>query len=416
MRRELDHKRRKRRVSLTAAILAGASILALLPATSAAAANNPGGNNQDGNSQGSSQASTYAVYGDSPYATPDTTPDDPLSQFHATPQFIETINADPDVSGVIHVGDLHSGSENCTQAYDQAIANFWKAYEDPVYYTPGDNEWADCQKAKQHPEFADTYQKGDPIANLALVRQLFFRHPGITLGQDAKHVMSQASAYDPNFPTDKQYAENTIWTQSRSLFVTINVPGGSNNDHDIWNPFTTGTASETQAQHDEYTNRTAADLRWLDTAFTMAKAAHDTGVVVLVQADMWDTEKNNPAILTNYTPFVSKIADRTRDFGGTVLLINGDTHVYRSDDPLVNDAPCVSELPARCAADHDAYDLQPLPAFPGLGAAKFHRIVVHGSTNPMEWLKLTIDPSQNAPESANAVGPFSWSRQIQALP
>jgi hypothetical protein len=34
----------------------------------------------------------------------------------------------------------------------------------------------------------------------------------------------------------------------------------------------------------------------------------------------------------------------------------------------------------------------------------------------MEWLKLSIDPSQNAPESDSAVGPFSWSRQIQALP
>lgn len=396
--RESRSKKRKRTTAIAA--LAGvASLLALLPATGAAA--------DDGPDHG--RVSTYAVYGDSPYGADH-------AQYNATPAFIDTINADPQVGGVLHVGDLHSGSENCTQAFDQGIADFWKAFDDPLYYTPGDNEWADCQKAKQHPEFADTYQKGDPIANLALVRQLFFPQAGVTLGQHKKLVLSQAFAYDRRYPTDKQYVENTIWAQSGVIFVTINVPGGSNNDHDIWNSFTTGTTSETQAQHDEYTNRTAADLRWLDTAFAIAKFAHAKGVLIGTQADMWDTEKNVASILTNYTPFVAKIADRTRDFGGTVLLINGDTHTYRSDNPLVNDAPCVSEDLTRCAPDHDAYDLQPLPTFPGLGTAKFHRIVVHGSTSPMEWLKLTIDPSQNAPESTNAVGPFSWSRQTQALP
>ena len=172
---------------------------------------------------------------------------------------------------MLHIGDLHSGSEPCTLAYDQGIADMWKSFEDPVHYTPGDNEWSDCQKAKQLPDSPDAYQKGDPIANLSLVRQLFFPQPSLTLGQHKSLVLSQAIAYDRRFPTDKQYVENTIWTQSGVLFVNINVPGGSNNDHDIWNSFTTGTTAETQAQHDEYTNRTAADLRWLNAAFLLAR-------------------------------------------------------------------------------------------------------------------------------------------------
>lgn len=392
--REFQSKKRAGRVVL-AGLTAAASLMTLLPAAGATG--------------DSIFASTYAVFGDSPYGVDH-------AQFNATPQFINTINADPLVRGVLHVGDIHSGSENCTVAYDAAIADFWKGFADPLYYTPGDNEWADCQKVKQNPQFADTYAKGGPIANLALVRQLFFPQPGVSLGQRPNHVLSQSTFYDRRFPTDVQYVENNIWIQSKVLFVTVNIPGGSNNDHDIWNSFTTGTTSETAAQHDEYTNRTAADLRWLDFAFTIAKLGHLNGVLIGTQADMWDTEKNDPSILTNYAPFVSKIADRTRDFGGPVLLINGDTHTYRSDNPLVDNAPCESEIAARCAADHDAYDLQPLPNFPGLGGAQFHRLVVHGSTNPMEWLKLTIDPARNTPESANAMGPFSWSRQIQALP
>jgi hypothetical protein len=44
----------------------------------------------------------------------------------------------------------------------------------------------------------------------------------------------------------------------------------------------------------------------------------------------------------------------------------------------------------------------------------FHRIVVHGSTFPLEWMKLTIDPSQNAGWTTDgAYGPFAWTRQIQ---
>ena len=50
---------------------------------------------------------------------------------------------------------------------------------------------------------------------------------------------------------------------------------------------------------------------------------------------------------------------------------------------------------------------------PGYDVPNFHRIVVHGSTFPLEWLRLTVDPRGNAPVGDNAFGPFSWERQIQ---
>jgi hypothetical protein len=57
---------------------------------------------------------TLAVYGDSPYGT---TPTD-TGQLAATPGFIAAINADPDVSLVTQIGDIHSGKQYCTQSYD----------------------------------------------------------------------------------------------------------------------------------------------------------------------------------------------------------------------------------------------------------------------------------------------------------
>jgi hypothetical protein len=43
----------------------------------------------------------------------------------------------------------------------------------------------------------------------------------------------------------------------------------------------------------------------------------------------------------------------------------------------------------------------------------FHQVVVHGSTLPLEWLKLTVDPNANHPNGPSAFGPFSWEREIQ---
>src|SRR3954470_11038750 len=126
---------------------------------------------------------TVAVYGDAPYGL---TPTDD-SQTVATPAFIASINADPKVDLVLHVGDIHSGKQFCTEAYDRSVAELWAAYKDPLIYTPGDNEWTDCHKAGEGGHLyldppANTrpidYAAGDPLDNLALIRSIFFATPG----------------------------------------------------------------------------------------------------------------------------------------------------------------------------------------------------------------------------------------------
>jgi len=364
-------------------------------------------------------ALTLAVYGDAPYGT---TPTD-NAEFLATPAFINSINSDPAVSIAAHVGDIHSGKQYCTAQYDQSIAGLWQQYQVPLVYTPGDNEWADCHKPGEGGGTYDPttgnvkyvtdpatgqpvdYAGGDPVANLALVRSLFFPRPGQTLGSGKLHVQSQATEYDPAFPSDAQYVENVIFERKGTLFVTLNLPGGSNNDADIWY----GAPTRSTAQAQEASERTGADLRWLDHAFTQASQNGDTSVLIMTQADMWDLDGKTAAHLTNYEPLVSSIAAHTTAFGKPVLLINGDSHVYRSDNPLSPTAPCVADSAAgevSCANESAAH--------PGYDVPNFHRIVVHGSTFPLEWLKLTVQPSANYPASANAFGPFAWQRQPQA--
>jgi hypothetical protein len=352
----------------------------------------------------SSAKTTMAVFGDSPYGQ---TPTD-TAEFQASPAFIDSINADPNVGLVIHVGDIHSGKQYCTQDYDQSIFDLWTRFQDPLVYTPGDNEWTDCNKFAEgggaynavtgqidyrfNGDAPIDYAKGDPIANLELVRSIFFSRPGHTLGLNDRHVLSQAVAFDPSYPTDAKYVENVIWKQAAVVFVTINLPGGSNDDLDPW--YATPTAGPAQLQ--EKAERDGADLRWLDTAFALAKATHAKGVVILAQADMWDKEKG-PLHQAAYEPYVASIAAHTADFGNPVLMFNGDSHVYSSGNPLSPSDPLYFM--------HPHYDV-----------SNFHRVVVHGSTFPLEWLRLTVDPSKKEPNGPDAFGPFSWERVIPVLP
>src|SRR5262249_50196396 len=151
--------------------------------------------------------------------------------------------------------------------------------------------------------------------------------------------------------------------------------GGSNNDQDIWYK----TPAESAAQTQERTERTQADVDWLNAAFTRAKTDGAEGVVVFEQADMWDLDGKAPAHIAGYKPFIDAIAAGATSFGGPTLLYNGDSHVYRSDNPFVNNSPCQTES-GTCG--DDAYDNQSPNGIAHDDVTNVHRITVHGSTFP----------------------------------
>jgi hypothetical protein len=182
------------------------------------------------------------------------------------------------------------------------------------------------------------------------------------------------------------------------VFVTLNIPGGSNNDTDPW--YSTPTVSAQQAA--EVQHRTAADLRWLDHAFAVASAEDAQGVVLVQQADMWDLDGKTAAHLDQYEPILKSLADHTKAFGKPVLALEGDSHVYRSDNPLEKAAPCTGD---DGVCSYDAWN-----SHPSYDVPNFHRVAVHGSTVPLEYLKLVVTPGGHQPMTATSFGPFSWSR------
>lgn len=322
---------------------AGLAVLAISTTFSAASASATGQGNDDKSGNGSQF--TFAVIGDIPYGA---------AQIASFPNVIKQINADPEVQLVDHLGDIKSGSSLCTDDYFAQIKARFDTFTDPLVYTPGDNEWTDCHRANNG--------SFNPLDRLAKIRELFFGHPGRTLGINAVPVTSQAA---------RGYPENVRYTRGRVAFAAVHIVG-SNNSLDPW----TGNTGPTPAQSAEVLGRTAAGIDHIRTTFAEARKEHDRSVVLLTQADMFDPTVANPAYADYFAfqPIVRAIAEEAGAFSGPVYLINGDSHVFNSDNPLSAGSKWLS-----------FYSVQK-------PVTNLERVTVDGSTGVNNYLRVTIDP------------------------
>jgi hypothetical protein len=94
------------------------------------------------------------------------------------------------------------------------------------------------------------------------------------------------------------------------VFVTLNVPGRNNN-----------------VRHPEHAARMRVVLSWLDEAAKEAEARE--GLVVLMQANPFITFPRD-----GFGELRNTLARLAEKKPGRIVLIHGDTHVYRDDEPL----------------------------------------------------------------------------------
>lgn len=235
----------------------------------------------------------FAAIGDTPYS------DYERREF---PRMLEQIAAEsPNL--IVHAGDIKYGSAKCSDAVFSDRKALFDASPVPFVFVPGDNEWTDCKSVK-----AGRY---DPIERLATLRRLFFSEP-FSLGEKRIPIAKQSD----DFP------EHLMFRLGPVLFVTLNVPGPDNNY---------GIAERPRA---EFIGRNRAVIDWLRRGFAIARAEQLPGIVIVMQADIGF--RFFEAGMTNrpFQELFDTLRNESLDFPGQVLLVHGDTHYQRIDQPM----------------------------------------------------------------------------------
>jgi len=100
----------------------------------------------------------------------------------------------------------------------------------------------------------------------------------------------------------------------------------------------------------------------MDSAFAIARRDSLHGVVIAMQGDPGlDYHRHVP---DSFLPFVTRMEEQTRSFNGQVILLHGDSHLYRFDQPLKDEN--------------------------GVPAPNFWRIEAFGSPD-IGWARVVVD-------------------------
>ena len=242
---------------------------------------------------------TFVALGDMPYAVPE--------DYARFERLIEAVN-ELAPAFTIHVGDTKSGSTVCSDAMLQATLDRLNLFEQPLIYTPGDNEWTDC-----HRERAGGY---DPLERLARVREMHFQ-TAQSLGRQPMPLIRQSDGGD-----HPQMVENARWVYNDVLFATIHVVGSNNG------------FERTLESVAEYFARNAANLAWIGEAFAEAERQDHAAVVIAFQANL-----RFGAFFRRNSGFgdtIAALAEGAEAFAKPVLLVQGDDHVLLIDQPLTD--------------------------------------------------------------------------------
>ena len=324
---------------------------------------------------------TVGLWGDLPYS-------DVQAQV-GVPNLIADMN-NSDISFSIHDGDLKAGSgtagsatpTTCSDAlYTQALGYF-NSFQQPAFFTPGDNDWTDCDRPAN-----GSYNE---LERLQHERQVMFSTDR-SLGQKTMQAEVQStplcvgtanttpgSTAGPYFPTP--CVENRRWTFHKVTFATLNVQGTCNNRCSSG-----GGAPDPTGDQPEFDARNAADIQWLKDTFAEAKEQGSAGVMIVWQADpgfdLTDGTRGplrDPKTLhetdgqpDGFYDVLSTLRDLTIDFKKPVVLVHGDSHYFRVDKPFLDSS--------------------------GRRLENFTRVETFGDnqgngTNDVNWVKALIDP------------------------
>jgi hypothetical protein len=267
----------------------------------------------------------FALIGDAPYSTADE------SRFAA---LLAHLDVQPLVF-VVHVGDFKSGHEPCTDDLYRRRQALLARSRHPLVLLPGDNDWTDC-----HRRAAGAH---DPRERLAALRALLWQDAGALGGSPGALPLRR----QPGWP------ENVAWRVGPVQFVGLHVVG-SGNGRDGY----PGARAEFEA-------RVRATLDWLADAVTTASRANADALVIALHADLRFGAAPGPG----FAGVRRALGEAAARFGGPLLLLHGDRHWFRVDQPVA------------------------LPD--GRPAANLTRVESFGYPLSTSWVRVAYDPRRD---------------------
>ncbi len=236
----------------------------------------------------------FVAIGDVPYTSP--------SQLDRLIERINQLSA----RFTLHVGDIKSGSTLCSDETFEAVKRQFMSFDQPLIYTPGDNEWTDCHRKNNGPY--------DPLERLQKLRQMFFASD-FSLGRHPLPLDSQSRTED-----FRDFSENRRWHSGEVSFATVHLVGSNNN----WQPELPSSR--------EFASRNRANMAWMRETFAQAKRQGHHAVVFAMQAD---TFYHDPRIKeSGVAEWLEAFRQEAIAWGKPVLLIQGDTHQFTVDRPF----------------------------------------------------------------------------------
>jgi len=281
----------------------------------------PAAAHDDGDDRDDDDAYAIGLWGDLPYS--------PAQATTGVPNLIADMNAHR-LKFTVHDGDLKAGSNSaCDEALYQQSLGYLNALRAPAMFTPGDNDWTDCDRASN-----GGYNSRE---RLDRERQLFFSTP-FSFGRRPmrQEVQTATRCLGVNGPV--ACVENRRWTVGGVTYATLNVPGSCNN------------LCDTAPDPAEFAARNAANIVWLHETFLTAQQHNSAAVMLISQADPgWDLSDPTRAPLRDpktlvetdrqpdgYVDYLKALRDDVIAFRKPVAYVHGDSHYFRVDQPFLD--------------------------------------------------------------------------------
>jgi hypothetical protein len=300
---------------------------------------------RDDDDRNGSSSHALGVWGDVPYSDVQTT--------SGVPNLVADMNRQR-LAFTVHDGDIKAGGTRCDDPVYAQFEAFLNSLRAPAVYTPGDNEWTDCDRPS-----AGGYDSEERLRHIRA--NLFDR--------SSSHGQRRIGLEVQEAP----YVENRRWRIGEVVYATLHVVGSDNNLGDV------------APDPEEWEARDAATNEWLRETFDRAERRHTAGVLMVIQAnpgfDASDPTRaplRDPRTLLRpdgqpdgFTNFMRALREETIAFRRPVVLVHGDSHYFRIDKPLQDEQ--------------------------GRRVENFTRLETPGDNaqndnNDVHWVKVMVDP------------------------